>query len=103
MTVDSQPAYISRANDSDDDTSWNLDYILQKNVTTGWTSTQQMSVSPDELALLSGKTFIADIETRSSNNRTYLLSSEILIENGVDISGRVDFIGQAILTFKFGI
>lgn len=102
-TVDGQEAYISRANDSPDNTSYNSVKTLQKNVTVGWTSTEKRGVALEELDLLAGKTFATTIVVRNTDNRSYILPNEILIKNGIDISGRTDFVGKAILTFRFSI
>jgi len=102
-TVDGQKAYVSRANDSPDNTSYNSPTALQKNVTVGWTSTEQRGVALEELDLLAGKIFTTTVVVRNTDNRSYILPNNILIANGIDISGRTDFIGQAILTFKFSI
>lgn len=103
VTVDSNPAYISRANDNDEHSDWNVPNTLTKNITNGWTSITQKDVPLDELALLPGKTFSATFYNRSDNNRSYLLPRDTLNKNNVDLSDHIDFIGQAILTFNFGI
>lgn len=103
VMVDGQPAFLSRANDGPNAGTWNQDTVLQKNVTIGWTSKQQKNVAVDELALVSGKVFTADIYNRNDSNRSYILSNETLATIGIDISERVDFIGQSILTFSFGV
>ncbi|HCR4061743.1 TPA: DUF1120 domain-containing protein, partial [Proteus mirabilis] len=58
VTVDSKPAYISRANDvSITGTSYNN--ALYKGPTNGWTSEKQTSVDKNALALISGEIFQA--------------------------------------------
>lgn len=108
VTVDGNTAYISRSNDGKaDNGTWAGGSRLVKNATNGWTGTQQVYVPPSELALLPGKSFSAEFinSTDESNgiNRTYLYSQSILIDNGVDISNGVNYLGDVVLTFNFGV
>ncbi|MBU9980410.1 fimbrial protein [Proteus mirabilis] len=102
VTVDSKPAYISRANDV---TITEQDYynVLYKGVTNGWTSEQQKGKdSKESLALISGEVFQAvfkDVYRIPS----FLLSKDALSQKGIDLSNGLDFMGEAVLTFNFGI
>nr|WP_314265303.1 fimbrial protein [uncultured Moellerella sp.] len=100
-TVDGKSAYISRANDfpasfSDDPT------VLTKQVTNGWTATQQTSVNKTSLDLISGKVFSTTFKQGASNS-AFILSKNALAAKDIDISNGLDFVGEAVLTFNFGV
>ncbi|HID9741572.1 DUF1120 domain-containing protein [Proteus mirabilis] len=104
VTVDSKPAYISRANDvSITGTSYNN--ALYKGPTNGWTSEKQTSVDKNVLTLISGKIFQSNFRqgTESSSNQTFILSRNELSKKGIDLSNGLDFMGEAVLTFNFGV
>ncbi|AWR58930.1 fimbrial protein [Proteus mirabilis] len=104
VTVDSKPAYISRANDvSITGTSYNN--ALYKGPTNGWTSEKQTSVDKNALTLISGKIFQSNFRqgTESSSNQTFILSRNELSKKGIDLSNGLDFMGEAVLTFNFGV
>lgn len=103
VTVDGLPAYLSRANDSSNNTDYNATTALQKDVTVGWTRTQQENIPPRELSLIAGKVFSTTLTTRITGRRSYILPKRTLITHGIDTSNIIDYIGQVILTFKFGI
>ena len=102
VTVDSKPAYISRANDvSITGTSYNN--ALYKGPTNGWTSKQQTeSVDKGSLALISGEIFQANFR-QGMTMSTFILSRDELSKKGIDLSNGLDFIGEAVLTFNFGV
>ena len=102
VTVDSKPAYISRANDvSITGTSYNN--ALYKGPTNGWTSKQQTeSVDKGSLALISGEIFQASFR-QGMTMSTFILSRDELSKKGIDLSNGLDFIGEAVLTFNFGV
>ncbi len=100
VTVDSKPAYISRANDvSITGTSYNN--ALYKGPTNGWTS-QQTSVDKNALALISGEIFQASFR-QGMTMSTFILSRDELSKKGIDLSNGLDFMGEAVLTFNFGV
>ncbi|MCW2258562.1 type 1 fimbria pilin [Providencia alcalifaciens] len=107
--VDGDIAYLSRANDGQyNPSSYSGSEVLVRNATNAWTSESQREVAPSELALKSGKSFAATIHNyRYLGVRgaagMYLLSKSDLEKNDVDLSGQVDYVGQVILTFNFGI
>lgn len=106
--VDGNTAYISRANDGyNDNGTFSLATTLIKHATNGWTKTQQRYVEPSALDLLSGKVFEATIVNNTSVytgvSHTYLHSKSMLANDGIDITGGLDYVGQAILTFSFGV
>ncbi|OAS36242.1 fimbrial protein [Proteus mirabilis] len=104
VTVDSKPAYISRANDvSITGTSYNN--ALYKGPTNGWTSEKQTSVDKNALALISGEIFQANFRQGIESNptQTFILSRDELSKKGIDLSNGLDFIGEAVLTFNFGV
>ena len=102
VTVDSKPAYISRANDVTI-TETNYYNVLYKGATNGWTSEQQKgNVSKESLALIPGEVFQAvfkDVYKIPS----FLLSKDALNKKGIDLSNGLDFIGEAVFTFNFGV
>ena len=101
VTVDSKPAYISRANDvSITGTSYNN--ALYKGPTNGWTSERQTSVDKNALALISGEIFQASFR-QGLTMSTFILSKDELSKKGIDLSNGLDFIGEAVLTFNFGV
>ncbi|MDF7388448.1 DUF1120 domain-containing protein [Proteus mirabilis] len=101
VTVDSKPAYISRANDvSITGTSYNN--ALYKGPTNGWTSEKQTSVDKNALALISGEIFQASFR-QGLTMSTFILSKDELSKKGIDLSNGLDFMGEAVLTFNFGV
>ncbi len=101
VTVDSKPAYISRANDvSITGTSYNN--ALYKGPTNGWTSEKQTSVDKNALALISGEIFQASFR-QGMTMSTFILSRDELSKKGIDLSNSLDFMGEAVLTFNFGV
>ncbi|HGW4590646.1 TPA: DUF1120 domain-containing protein [Proteus mirabilis] len=101
VTVDSKPAYISRANDvSITGTSYNN--ALYKGPTNGWTSERQTSVDKNALALISGEIFQASFR-QGLTMSTFILSKNELSKKGIDLSNGLDFMGEAVLTFNFGV
>ncbi|MEN7483390.1 DUF1120 domain-containing protein [Proteus mirabilis] len=101
VTVDIKPAYISRANDvSITGTSYNN--ALYKGPTNGWTSEKQTSVDKNALALISGEIFQASFR-QGMTMSTFILSRDELSKKGIDLSNGLDFMGEAVLTFNFGV
>ena len=101
VTVDSKPAYISRANDvSITGTSYNN--ALYQGPTNGWTSERQTSVDKNALALISGEIFQASFR-QGLTMSTFILSKDELSKKGIDLSNGLDFMGEAVLTFNFGV
>ena len=103
-TVDGKPAFISRANYVAI-TGKIYTNVLYKGPTNGWTSEQQISVDKNALTLISGKIFQSNFRqgTESSSNQTFILSRNELSKKGIDLSNGLDFIGEAVLTFNFGV
>ncbi|MBG6017255.1 fimbrial protein [Proteus mirabilis] len=101
VTVDGKPAYISRANDIaiTGDSYYN---VLYKGPTNGWTSEQKTSVDKNSLALISGKIFQSNFRQGMTKN-TFILSRDELSKKGIDLSNGLDFMGEAVLTFNFGV
>lgn len=108
VTVDGNTAYLSRANNGRADNGvWTAPTGLVVNATNGWTSEQQRFVAPAALNLLSGKEFSAKIRNQVGQYNDYgftvLYSKSMLAEKGIDISDGVDYTGQVLLTFNFGV
>ncbi|HEK0655385.1 TPA: fimbrial protein [Proteus mirabilis] len=104
VTVDGKPAYISRANDVAI-TGKNHNNVLYKGPTNGWTSEQQLDVNKNSLKLISGEIFQSNFRQgiESSSNQTFILSRDELSKKGIDLSNGLDFMGEAVLTFNFGV
>src|SRR5699024_4444959 len=104
VTVDSKPAYISRANDVAI-TGDNFNNVLYKGPTNGWTSEKQSDVNKNSLKLISGEIFQSNFRQgiESSSNQTFILSRDELSKKGIDLSDGLDFMGEAVLTFNFGV
>ncbi|HHQ2586828.1 TPA: hypothetical protein ACSPKR_004261, partial [Providencia rettgeri] len=96
-TVDGRKAYVSFVSTGVDSSS-----MLVKNQRGGWTKTNQGGTtvtSPSGLNLAPGKLFSLDINAPG----LYLKSVRDLTADGVDISNGIDFIGQIVMTFNFGV
>lgn len=111
ITADGQPMYISRANDSsypDDGSSWYPEIRMMKGATSGWTKTQQRNVAKDDLDLIPAKIFSTNIYVNRNGIAhgyadTYLLPKSELKKQGVDLTKPVNFSGNVLMTFNFGI
>lgn len=102
-TVDGEPAYISRANDVAITGTAYTD-VLYKGPTNGWTATKQSGTSVNELDLISGKVFKTSFGQGASDNvRSFIMSRDQLTASDIDITNGLDFIGEAVLTFNFGV
>ena len=106
--ADGVAAYLSRANDGiNDDGTWSVEQEVVKGATNGWTKTKQKFVTPSELDLVSATEFSATLTNKIKINsgwaHTYLLSKDELTKQGVDISEGIDYIGNVLLTFNFGV
>ncbi|HDT0722513.1 TPA: fimbrial protein [Proteus mirabilis] len=101
VTVDDKPAYISRANDVAI-TGEIFNNVLYKGPTNGWTSEKQSGVNKNSLALISGNIFQATFK-QGTKSRTFILSKDSLSKKGIDLSNGLDFMGEAVLTFNFGV
>ncbi len=101
VTVDGKPSFLSRANDAAIGFSDNS-AVMVKEVTNGWTAKQQENVNKNNLDLISGQVFSANFKPGKVSS-AFILSKDSLDKKGVDISSGLDFIGEAILTFNFGV
>ncbi|HEK1037372.1 TPA: fimbrial protein [Proteus mirabilis] len=101
VTVDSKPAYISRANDVAI-TGDSFNNVLYKGATNGWTSEKQSGVNKNSLKLISGEIFQSNFRQGMTQN-TFILSKDSLSKKGIDLSDGLDFMGEAVLTFNFGV
>lgn len=107
-TVDGNPVGFSRANDGDDPTaSWGGELRILKGATMGWTNDSKNNIAPSDMNLVAGKhfsaTIIADNGSTDDIPNSYILSKNQLKTIDVNLSSGLDFIGEAILTFNFGI
>ncbi|MCL8568218.1 DUF1120 domain-containing protein [Proteus mirabilis] len=101
VTVDSKPAYISRATDVAI-TGNKFNNVLYKGPTNGWTSEQQSDINKNSLSLISGEIFQASFR-QGMTMSTFILSRDELSKKGIDLSNGLDFMGEAVLTFNFGV
>ena len=101
VTVDGKPAYISRANDVAI-TGNKFNNVLYKGPTNGWTSEQQSDINKNSLSLISGEIFQANF-SQGKTSRTFILSKDALSKKGIDIADGLDFVGEVVLTFNFGV
>lgn len=103
--VDGKKAYISQANDAGltGDMIWST--ILYSGPTHAFTSEQQTRVDKNMLKLVGGKLFQVSfkIMTNSPILQSFILSKNELNQKGIDTSDGFDFMGEAVLTFKFGV
>lgn len=104
VQVDGENAFISRANDANSDASAGSDLLITT-ATNGWTKSKQTVVAINELDLISGKMFSATFATPTNVTAypTFLLSEQELSNKNIDITNGLDFMGEAVLTFKFGV
>ncbi|HHN8583817.1 TPA: hypothetical protein ACRR2I_004364, partial [Providencia rettgeri] len=96
-TVDGKKAFVSFVS-----TGVDSDTLLVKNRVGGMTKTNQggSTISKaSELNLMPGKLFSLDISSPS----IYIKSLNGLAADGVDIGEGIDFIGQIVMTFSFGV
>ncbi|MBG3115479.1 type 1 fimbrial protein [Proteus mirabilis] len=110
VTCDTSTFLTFRATDGDngyDNGNWSYENEIVKGATVGWTAEQQKYVPLDKLNLLSGKTFKATFynENKITYNvaQTYLHPKKMLTEDGIDLTMGLDYTGQVILTFNFGV
>ncbi len=99
MKVDSNEAYISTVLPSTS-TSTNTN-VLYKNTLAGWSKTNNRITSDAALlpVLKSGRIFSFTL----SNILTYIYPTDNLIATGIDLTSEVNYQGEAILTFNFGV
>ena len=101
VIVDGKPAYISRATDVAI-TGNDFYNVLYKGPTNGWTSEQQSDINKNSLSLISGEIFQANF-SQGKTSRTFILSKDALSKKGIDIADGLDFVGEVVLTFNFGV
>lgn len=108
LYVDNEPAYLGRSGTRTSTAAWWSDSLI-RNAIIGWTSLEQKNVAdPSELQLVAGKKFTATLSTGNHTtaggvHATAILSKDSLIEQNIDITNGLDYLGQVILTFNFGI
>lgn len=106
VTIDGDNAYISSA--TNPNISWqNNSTFLTKETINGWSKTQQNNIDSNLLMLESGKVFGAIFSTYNIVNGgvagSYIKSKTQLSEMNADINDGIDYVGQVILTFNFGV
>ena len=101
VEIDGKKSFIGRVGGPD----WKP-YVIVKDAITGWTSESQAITNKNNLKLASGKIFSATLETggaESNPDYGYILSKQELAKENIDISEGLDYIGQATITFNFGV
>ncbi len=75
--------------------------VLSKNALIGWSKSENASASNAELfkVLKSGKIFSLSLV----NSSTYINSIDSLTASGIDLASEVNYQGEVILTFNFGV
>ncbi|MDD9341580.1 MAG: fimbrial protein [Providencia heimbachae] len=97
IKVDSNKAYISAVLPSGNTNVM----VLYKNALTGWSKSENDLASNAELfkVLKSGKVFAFSI----NNEATYIDSIDRLTASGIDLASEVNYQGEVVLTFNFGV
>lgn len=101
VEIDGKKSFVGRVGGPD----WKP-YVIVKDAITGWTSESQAVTNKNNLKLASGKIFSATLETggeESNPDYGYILSKQELAKENIDISEGLDYIGQATITFSFGV
>lgn len=94
MTVDGKPAFYGRQTSKFTYT----EPRIVPGAIGAWTTEQQMNVSPNTLKLASGKIFTADVDVKN-----FLFSRAQISAKGIDLTEQVDYVGETVLAFNFGI
>lgn len=63
-----------------------------------WTTVQQFNVAPSALSLAAGRVFTTDL-----NVSAHLYSREKLQAQSLDLTEQIDYIGENVLAFSFGV
>lgn len=95
MKVDGKTAYFGRQTSKYTYTSLNR---IVPGAITAWTTEQQMNVDPKTFKMAAGKTFAADMFVRN-----FLYSRAEITAKGINLTEQVDYVGETVLTFNFGI
>ncbi|HIE4545897.1 TPA: fimbrial protein [Proteus mirabilis] len=102
IEIDGKKAFFGRVKEQE---KWKSNIIV-KDAIMGWTNVTQFVIHKDYLDLASGKVFSTTLETggtESNPDYGYILSKQELAKEDIDISEGLDYIGQATITFNFGV
>lgn len=109
-SVDGNTTVISRANDGvyQGTTPSGLNQVLIKQATMTWTQNNENDNAPEDLPLIPGEIFSMTLQNSYIDNntnayKTFITSQEALAASGISISDGLDFMGEAVLTFNFGV
>lgn len=109
-SVDGNTTVISRANDGIYVTGslTGLNQVLIKQATMTWTKNNENNKAPEDLPLISGEIFSMTLQNSFQDNdtnpyKTFITSQNALAASGISISDGLDFMGEAVLTFNFGV
>ncbi|HBE9180540.1 DUF1120 domain-containing protein [Serratia fonticola] len=94
MTVDGKAAFLGRETSSHSGNS----NVAIPGIKSAWTTETQLNVAPGSFKLAAGQVFTTDLAVYS-----LLYSKQKMTTNGIDLTEAVDFVGENVLTFNFGI
>ena len=102
--VDGNDVFVSRSNDINANAGGGNNLLVAE-ATNGWTHVQQMKTDIDKLDLSPGKVFSLSFSTTSgtASYPIFIISQQELETKEIDISNGLDFTGETVLTFRFGI
>ncbi|HEM8294837.1 hypothetical protein ACBQ54_21210 [Providencia vermicola] len=102
LTVDGQTAYMGQTRGKLG-SNLALGYLGKDRMST-WITIDKYPVNTiNDLDFMPGQTFGMDIATVNGLGYTYLKPTQVLAADGINVNDGFNFIGQAIMTFKFGI
>ncbi len=102
IKVDNKRAYLGRVADK----IWTgSSATIFKDTLTALTSEPQAQVDKNNLKLIAGKVFNAKIQIGAYNESryAYILSRKKLSQKNIDLTDGIDYIGEAVFTFNFGV
>ncbi|MDM3592570.1 fimbrial protein [Proteus mirabilis] len=102
IKVDNKRAYLGRVADK----IWTgSSATIFKDTLIALTSEPQAQVDKNNLKLIAGKVFNAKIQIGAYNESryAYILSRKKLAQNNIDLTDGIDYIGEAVFTFNFGV
>lgn len=100
--VDGKPSYISRV----DVPEARRDDILYQNIINGFTAAKQSNIGSDakNLNLISGKVFSAEFgDFDTSTYNSFIFSKNIMNGRKINFNDGIDYIGEAVISFSFGV
>lgn len=93
LTVDGKKAYYGRETMSSTDNA-----LIYNNKRMGWTTETQTNVAPGAFKFAHGKIFTAELQVNG-----VLFKNSVLSAKGINVTEEVDYSGETVLAFNFGI